>query len=104
MGTKSRMHSRHDDDFVIHDYDGQITAMYRKINKELPKRTAKLISQYDQVMINTPLAKATRRKHIQTVYSISKLVGKDWYLVTKDDIDTLVSRIMIEYADINGQE
>lgn len=45
-------------------------------------------------MINTSKAKGTRRKHIQTLYILSKLIEKEWSQVTKDDIDVLVSKIM----------
>ena len=55
-------------------------------------------------MINTSKAKGTRRKHLQTLYVLSKLLDKKWSLVTKDDIDILVSKIMEKFAESNGQE
>jgi integrase/ribosomal protein L40E len=88
----------------IYNYDKQIEGIYRKIERDLPSSTAKLIRKYDMEMTNSSKAKSTRRKHLATLYSLSKLLGKEWYKITKDDIQTLVSKIMTEFADPNGQE
>ncbi len=60
----------------------------------MPSSTVQLIQKYDREMINTSKAKGTRRKHLQTLYVLSKLLNKEWDKVTKDDIDVLVSKIM----------
>lgn len=88
----------------IYNYDKQIEGIYRKIERDLPSSTAKLIRKYDMEMTNSSKAKSTRRKHLATLYSLSKLLGKEWHKVTKDDIETLVSKIMTEFAEPNGQE
>lgn len=88
----------------IYSYDIQIQGIFRRIENDLPKNTVELIHKYDRVMINTSKAKGTRRKHLQTLYILSKLVEKEWSQVTKDDIDILVSKIMEQFAESNGQE
>lgn len=88
----------------IYSYDKQILGICRRIEKDLPKNTVELIYKYDREMINTSKAKGTRRKHLQTLYILSKLVEKEWSLVTKDDIEILVSKIMKQFAESNGQE
>ncbi len=88
----------------IYSYDKQIQGICKRIENALPKNTVELIYKYDREMINTSKAKGTRRKHLQTLYVLSKLVGKEWGLVTKDDIDILVSKIMSQFAENNGQE
>ena len=55
-------------------------------------------------MINTSMAKGTRRKHLQTLYVLSLLLDKKWETVTKEDIDVLVSKIMEKFSEENGQE
>jgi 5-bromo-4-chloroindolyl phosphate hydrolysis protein len=45
-------------------------------------------------MVKQSLSKATRLKHLKVVLSLSKMIKKDWKDVTKDDVDTLVYRIM----------
>jgi len=70
----------------------------------LPSSTVQLIQKYDREMINTSKAKGTRRKHLQTLYVLSKLLNKEWDKVTKDDIDVLVSKIMEQFAEENDQE
>ena len=70
----------------------------------MPSSTVQLIQKYDREMINTSKAKGTRRKHLQTLYVLSKLLNKEWDKVTKDDIDILVSKIMEQFAEENDQE
>ncbi len=70
----------------------------------MPSSTVQLIQKYDREMINTSKAKGTRRKHLQTLYVLSKLLNKEWDKVTKDDIDVLVSKIMEQFAEENDQE
>jgi len=63
------------------------------MQKNLPTSTIQLIQKYDIEMINTSKAKGTRRKHLQTLYVLSKMLNKEWDKVTKDDIDILVSKL-----------
>jgi len=88
----------------IYSYDLQINAIFRRMHKDLPSSTIQLIQKYDIEMINTSKAKGTRRKHLQTLYVLSKLLDKEWHTVTKDDIEILVSKIMEQFAEENGQE
>ena len=88
----------------IYSYDKQLNAIFLRIQRDLPFSTVQLIQKYDVEMINTSKAKGTRRKHLQTLYVLSKLVNKEWDLVTKNDIDVLVSKIMVKFAEENGQE
>lgn len=88
----------------IYSYDKQIQGIFSRIERDLPKNTIELIYKYDREMINTSKAKGTRRKHLQTLYILSKLVEKEWSQVTKDDIEVLVSKIMEQFAESNGQE
>jgi integrase len=88
----------------IYKYDVQIRQIFQRIEEELSANTVDLIHKYDREMINTSKAKGTRRKHLQTLYILSKMLKKEWNDVTKDDIDILVSEIMQKFADQNGQE
>ncbi|HUU48562.1 MAG TPA: integrase, partial [Nitrosopumilaceae archaeon] len=88
----------------IYHYDKQIQNIFSKIRKDLPSSTVQLVEKYDRVMINTSMAKGTRRKHLQTLYVLSLLLDKKWETVTKEDIDVLVSKIMEKFSEENGQE
>jgi integrase len=88
----------------IYAYDKQIQAIFRNIDCDLLPRTRELIRKYDREMTNTSKAKSTRRKHLQTLYVLSKLLGKEWDEATKEDIDILVSKIMDQFSEENGQE
>lgn len=74
----------------IYSYDKQIQGICKRIENALPKNTIELIYKYDREMINTSKAKETKRKHLQTLYVLSKLVGKEWSLVTKDTLAVLL--------------
>lgn len=88
----------------IYGYDRQINNIYSNIEKDLSQKTIQLIKKYDIVMINESRAKSTRRKQLQTIYLLSKMIHKEWDEVTKDDIEVLVAEIMTKYAEPNGQE
>ena len=60
--------------------------------------------QYDKVMVNETLAKATRLKQLKIILSLTRLLQKNWNTVTKQDIDDLVYNIMKKYASESGQE
>ena len=88
----------------IYAYDKQIQAILKNMERDLSEKTCELIRKYDREMINTSKAKSTRRKHLQTLYVLSKLLNKEWELATKEDIDVLVSKIMDQFSEQNGQE
>jgi len=90
--------------FQIHDYDSVIESLTKHIKQELSLKNSELILKYDKVMIRESLAKATRRKHLEILLSLSRLLKKDWELVTKDDIEELVFKIMQKYSQETGQE
>lgn len=71
---------------------------------ELSQNNAKLISDYNKMMVSISLSKATRLRHLQTLLSLSRLLGKDWNDCTRKDIDELAFKIMARYGDGNGQE
>ena len=88
----------------IYNLDSQLKALYKRIEKELPAKTVELIRKYDREMINSSLAKVTRLKHLQILSILSKQLNKEWEEVTKEDIEILVSKIMEQFAEDNGQE
>lgn len=90
--------------FQIHDYDSVIESLTKHIKQELSLKNSELILKYDKVMIRESLAKATRRKHLEILLSLSRLLKKDWELVTKDDIEEVVFKIMQKYSQETGQE
>lgn len=55
-------------------------------------------------MVSLSMAKATRRLHLRTLLSLSRMLEKNWNTVTKSDIDELVYKIMQKYASGDGQE
>jgi integrase len=74
------------------------------MERDLSAKTCELIRKYDREMINSSKAKSTRRKHLQTLYVLSRMLGKDWDQAIREDIEILVSKIMERFASENGQE
>jgi site-specific recombinase XerD len=89
--------------FEIHDYDQRIAAMMRTIRTELSPKNSEFILKYDREMVQTSLAKATRRKHLEVLLIQTRMLNKDWDQATKNDIDNLVYEIMQKYSD-DGKE
>ena len=102
--SKEVISKRRVKDIEIHQYDMKIEAIYRLIEKELSKDNISLITKYDRHMARQSLAKATRLKHLQIVLNLSRMIKKDWKIVTKDDIDNLVFKVVQTYGDNNGKE
>jgi hypothetical protein len=89
--------------FEIHDYDQRIAAMMRTIRTELSPKNSEFILKYDREMVQTSLAKATRRKHLEVLLIQTRMLNKDWDQAMKNDIDNLVYEIMQKYSD-DGKE
>jgi integrase/recombinase XerD len=90
--------------FQIHNYDSAIDSILKNIKNELSPKNSQLILDYDKAMTRESLAKATRRKHLEVLLSLSRILKKDWITVTKSDIDDLVYEIMKKYSPETGQE
>lgn len=90
--------------FQIHNYDSAIASILKHISHELSEKNHEIIQKYDQVMVRESLAKATRRKHLEILLSLGRMLKKDWSDVTKDDVDDLVYRVMQKYSPETGRE
>lgn len=88
----------------IHDYNRRLYLIHEKAKEELSKRNLTLIQDYDKSMVRTPLAKATRAKHLSSIITITRMINKDWKDVLRADIDDVVFKIMDTYSDEKGQE
>ncbi len=88
----------------IYKLDSKITRLWILIKSELSPENIELLEKYETELINTGLAKATRIKQLQILYSITKKISKNWTCVTKTDLDRLVREIMNQYGDVNGDE
>jgi len=92
------------DQIMVHNYDTRIRQTTNLLQNEISSENFKLIKRYHNVMIGEALAKATQLKHLQILLNLTRFVKKDWTVISKDDIDSLVATIMIKYASDNGQE
>lgn len=88
----------------IYKLDSKITRLWTLIKSELSSENIELLEKYETELINTGLAKATRIKQLQILYSITKKISKNWTCVSKTDLDRLVREIMDQYGDVNGDE
>ena len=78
----------------IYDYDKEIDRIYVQSKKELSTSNYLLFEKYDQNMVNNSIAKATRRKHLRTIVTESRMYQKEWREIKRDDIDKLVFKII----------
>jgi integrase/recombinase XerD len=88
----------------IYDYDDRIRRVCRQMEDELSDDNVRLISDYNKMMVSISLSKATRLRHLQTLLSLSRLLGMDWKDVTKREIDDLAFKMVEKYGDVKGQE
>jgi len=88
----------------IHNLNRSLQQVKSRIQRELPKETVEVISDYDKVMVGQTLSKVTRLKHLLVILNLSRMLSKSWDSVTKKDVDELVYKIMKRYGNENGQE
>jgi integrase len=88
----------------IYNLDHRIELVHKIMEREFSKENYSLIKQYDNHMIVQSLAKATREIHVKRLLNLTRMISKNWCDVTKQDIDEVVSKIMLQYADERGKE
>lgn len=88
----------------LYDLDRRIGMYHNTAKREFSESNYSLFKRYDEFMLAETLAKATRDKNLQIVISLTRMVGKNWNDVTKDDIQTLVAKINLKYTDEKGKE
>lgn len=76
----------------------------REAMQPLSKRNLELFITYDKKMARDSKAKATRIKHMQTILTLTHMIGKDWKDVLREDIDDCTYKIMEIYSDAKGME
>ncbi|MGI0046600.1 MAG: hypothetical protein ACREBB_05370 [Nitrosotalea sp.] len=69
----------------IYNYDRLLAQVFRQLKNEFSKRNFDLAQQYDRVMVNESLAKATRLKQLKMILSLTRLFKKDLNNATKSD-------------------
>jgi len=90
-------------EYEIHPYQARMSNIFKMCKNELSESNYALIEKYDRQMVTDTLGHATRRKNLEVILSLSRLIKKDWNDVTHDDISKLVYDIMTKYSK-NGQE
>ena len=84
-------------------YSQKIISYKSGLKKILVTKEYNLLEKYHESMINTPTALATQVKNLEVILSLSRLIKKNWLSMTRDDVNHLVSVVMIKYSD-DGQE
>jgi integrase/recombinase XerD len=87
-----------------YDYDALIEGILKRMQADLSQSNTDVIRKYDKVMVSLSMSKAVRLLHLRILLNLSKMLGKDWKDVTRNDIDELVYKIMQKYASEDGQE
>lgn len=92
----------------IYDYKKKIGQQFAlmKRNEKISPHTIELIGKYDDAMVQGAISVTTRCKHIETLYSLCKIIDGnwEWEQATKPEIDALTVKIMRTFADDRGQE
>ena len=91
-------------EFAIYNYDSRMAATNRMINSELSAANSELITRYDRLMVSEGLAKATRSRTLQLLLGMTRITGKDWKDISRDDVEALVAKVHDRYADSTGKE
>lgn len=87
----------------IYDHNKMIEQTFSLFHRDLSQEHYTLAKKYDVAMVKDTLGKATRLKQLKTLLSLGRLLGKDWSVCTKDDVDYLVVKIMDQYSK-SGKE
>jgi len=90
--------------FATHKYDQIIKRDLKLCKKKSTKLNYILIEKWQKHLINDACSKAYICKSIKTITNLNVFLDKDWTGATKEDIDNVVTKIMIGYADEKNQE
>ena len=88
----------------LYDLEKRLERSHKTARREFSESNFVLFEKYDEFMLAETLAKATRDKNLQVVIGLTRLLGKNWADVTKDDIQSLVAKINQKYTDEKGKE
>jgi len=88
----------------VHKYDMKIQADYKLAKKRFSKYNFTLFKDYDEELIRQSFAKGTRHKSLQMILSLTALHEKDWNDITKEQVRTLLTKIMTVHSKKTGQE
>jgi len=91
-------------DVQFRNYDRRLELTYQKARDNLSKENFDLLEKYDNEMATLGLKKSTRAKQLSIIVDISIRLGKDWTLVSKEDIDKLIRNVIDEFGDKLGGE
>ena len=101
---KMRQRAKNTRDHSDYYYLSKITNQQKALKKLLNVAEYRLVEKYEHVMINESLADATRCKHMETILSLTRILGKkQWLTLSSNDIELLVVNVMRKHSD-NGQE
>jgi len=99
-----RQRAKNTKDHSDYYYLSKITNQQKELKKILNAAEYRLVEKYEHVMISESLADATRCKHMETILSLSRMLGKkQWLTLSSNDIELLVVNVMRKHSD-NGQE
>ena len=102
MNKTKRVQARKLD--VGYNYESKIESKKKSLKKILSPSDYRLVEKYDTVMVVGSLKLATRTKNLEIILSLSRMLSKkSWIALTRDDINHLVSVVMMSYSS-NGEE
>lgn len=84
-------------------YDKRIEYSLNSLEQTVCQEDYLLVQKYIEQMVVTSNNSATISKNVEVIATMSKFIDKRWPELTKDDINSLVAKIMKKYSD-NGQE
>ena len=102
MTSQAQLINKKEND--IHGYDKRLRQVYKLLEKDISKENFQLIKKYDQMFVQQSLAKAYRSRNLNALLILTRMLGKNWSDVTKDDIDSLVYNVVQTYSDHKGKE
>jgi len=79
----------------IYGYDKRLERTHKLLKRDLSTKNYNFIKKYDQYLTREARAKAYRLKSINTLLTISRILKKDWDQANKEDIENLVTEVMI---------
>ncbi len=88
---------------AIYTFEQKISQFIEKQRKCLSEKNQELFLKYNEDMIVHSISDSTRYKNLNHFRLLIDILQKDWADVTKEDLRTLVAKIMIKHGK-NGKE
>lgn len=91
------------DKIRLYNYKRIIFRTFALIEKDLSHNNVQIIKKFNRILVNESLSDARRSKILGTLLSLSRMLGKDWEDIDKEDVEEWVYKFNKKFSKDGDQ-